>query len=141
MDRTPSTPRRQLLRRATLACAAALPVQHAMAQSAQSAQSASDAAGHASIRRGRIKPGAAAEVAKRVREQALPVLRSIVGFRGYWMLHGADEALTVVTVYATREAAEESNRRILPWIRENLAPLMAGPLEASETQVIVAATA
>jgi hypothetical protein len=55
------------------------------------------------------------------------------------MIVGADDRVTVVSVYATKAAAEQSNQRIVPWIKEHLGPFMAGPLDASEGAVLVTA--
>lgn len=40
----------------------------------------------AAIRRGKLKPGAAEEFAKRVRAGALPVMKQMDGFKGYYLV-------------------------------------------------------
>ena len=48
--------------------------------------------------------------------------------------------MTTLTVYTTKAGAEEANKKILPWITEHLAPLLAGPPEGMEGTVIVSKT-
>ncbi len=68
----------------------------------------------AAIRRGIAKPGMAREFAERVRAGALPVLSRMVGFKGYYLMVGEDSTITAVTLFGSREAAEDSNRSLLP---------------------------
>src|ERR1019366_8581072 len=42
----------------------------------------------AAIRRGKVKPGMAAEFAKRVEAGALPVMKKMDGFKGYYLIAG-----------------------------------------------------
>jgi hypothetical protein len=95
----------------------------------------------AAVRRGKAKPGSAAELAKRINEGALPVLTSIAGFKAYYVVYSEDDTVTTLTVYTTKAGAEEANKKILPWIKEHLAPLLAGPPEGMEGSVIVSKTA
>ena len=47
----------------------------------------------AEIRRGKVKPGMAQEFAKRVEAGALPVMKSMDGFKGYYLVFGADDTI------------------------------------------------
>ena len=64
----------------------------------------------AAVRRGKAKPGSAAELAKRVNEGALPLVTSIAGFKAYYLVYSDDDTVTTLSVYATKAAAEEANR-------------------------------
>jgi hypothetical protein len=68
--------RRKLLQSATLAMPAGvlLPAAAALGQGSEA---------YASVRHGKIKPGAGPEIAKRVREGAVPVLKAVNGFKSY----------------------------------------------------------
>ena len=92
------------------------------------------------IRRGKLKPGMAEEFAKRVRAGALPVIAAMAGFRGYYLMCGDDDSMTAITLFSDKAAAEESNRKLLPWIKENLGPLLASPPELTEAEVVVSET-
>src|SRR5713226_4481753 len=68
----------------------------------------------AAIRRGKYKPGAAEEFAKRVRTGALPILTAIAGFKAYYLMFGADDTVMSITLVASKAAAEEANQKVLP---------------------------
>ena len=92
---------------------------------------------YAAIRRGKVKPGSAEELARRVQEGALPIVSSISGFQAYYVVYGDEDMVVTVSVFADKAAAEESNRQIMGWIKENLGPLLAGPPDAIEGEVMV----
>ncbi len=61
---------------------------------------------------------------RRVRDELLPVLSEIDGFINYYSAY--DEArgtVTSVSVYVSREAAEEANRAAVEWGSKNLAAM------------------
>ncbi len=91
----------------------------------------------AAIRRGKLKPGMAEEFAKRVNIGAVPVLTAMAGFKAYYLIFGFDDTVTAFTLFASKAAAEESNQKLLPWIKENLAPLLAAPTELTEGEVAI----
>jgi heme-degrading monooxygenase HmoA len=81
------------------------------------------------IRRMKAKPGELDEGMRRIENGFVPILRSVPGFVEYvGMQVGEDEGLTI-SFFETQEQAEESNRRAAEWVKENLAPLAAGPHE------------
>jgi heme-degrading monooxygenase HmoA len=84
---------------------------------------------YVAIRRMKGQPGVFDEAARRIENGLVPILSSVPGFIEYDVVQvGEDEGLTI-SVYETQEQAEESNRRAAEWVKENLAPLAAGPLE------------
>ena len=95
----------------------------------------------AAIRRGKLKPGMADEFKKRVEADAVPVLTKLPGFKAYYLVFGADEAVMAVSLFTSKTAAEESNQKLMPWVRENLAPLLASPTEATEGEVVISRVA
>lgn len=92
----------------------------------------------AAVRRANLKPGMADEFAKRVREGALPVMKSFDGFAGYYLIAGGDDSLIAVSLYSNREVAEGSTAKLMPWIKENLGPLLASPTEPIDGVVLIA---
>jgi len=46
-----------------------------------------------------------------------------------------------VSLFTSRTAAEASNLKLMPWIRENLGPLFASPTEATEGEVVISEVA
>jgi hypothetical protein len=95
----------------------------------------------AAIRRGKVKPGMAAEFAKRVQAGALPVMQTMDGFRGYYLIAGADDTIVAVSLFANQTVAQTSTQTLMPWIRENLGPLLASPTEPTDGTVLIAVQA
>ena len=93
----------------------------------------------AAIRRGKVKPGMAGEFAKRVKAGALPVMQKMDGFKGYYLVTCADDAIVAVSLFTDKSVAETSTQTLMPWIKENLGPLLASPTEAFDGTVVVSA--
>jgi hypothetical protein len=91
----------------------------------------------AAIRRGKVKPGMADEFARRVKAGALPVMQKMDGFKGYYLIAGGDDTIIAVSLFTNRSIAETSTQTLMPWIKENLGPLLASPPEAIDGTVIV----
>lgn len=92
---------------------------------------------YASIRKGKIKPGTtAAQVVPLIDTGALPILGNIPGFEAAYVVYGDDDTFTAISIFADRDAAEQSNTRILDWIRQNLGSMLAGPPEAMIGEVV-----
>jgi len=93
----------------------------------------------AAIRRGKVKPGMANEFAKRVKAGALPAMQKMDGFKGYYLVAAADDTIIAVSLFDNKSVAETSTQTLMPWIKENLGPLLASSTEAIEGTVIVSA--
>ena len=93
----------------------------------------------AAIRRGKVKPGMANEFAKRVKAGALPAMQKMDGFKGYYLVAAADDTIIAVPLFDNKSVAETSTQTLMPWIKENLGPLLGSPTEAIEGTVIVSA--
>jgi hypothetical protein len=95
----------------------------------------------AAIRRGKLKPGMADEFVKRVKAGAVPALTKLPGFKAYYLVLGGDDTVMAVSLFTSKTAAEASNLKLMPWIRENLGPLFASPTEATEGEVVISEVA
>ena len=95
----------------------------------------------AAIRRGKLKPGMADEFAKRVKAGAVPVLIKLPGFKAYYLVFGGEDTVMAVSLFTSKAAAEQSNAKLMPWIKENLGPLLASPTEATEGEVVISEVA
>jgi hypothetical protein len=93
----------------------------------------------AAIRRGKVKPGMAEEFARRVKAGALPVMQKMDGFKGYYLVAGADDTIVAVSLFSNQAVAQTSTQTLMPWIKENLGPLLASPTEATDGTVLVSA--
>ena len=92
---------------------------------------------YAAIRQVRAKTGTAEELARRIKEDAVPIISDVQGFRAYYVVYAPDDTVTAISVFDDYAGAEESNRRVLAWIDERLEPLVAGKATASAGPVIV----
>ena len=84
---------------------------------------------YAAIRRLRVQPGVFDEVVERDESGLVPLLRSAPGFVEFDLLQVAEDVGVSITIFETQEQAEEATRRAADWVRENVAPLVAGPAE------------
>src|SRR5581483_8561301 len=73
---------------------------------------------YAAIRRGKCKPGMAREFANRVKAGALPVMKKMDGFKGYYLVAGADDTIIAVSLFTNKAVAEGSTQKLMPWIKE-----------------------
>jgi len=92
---------------------------------------------YAAIRIGKAKSGMAEELARRIKEGAIPIISDVEGFRGYYVVYAPDDTVTAISIFNDYAGAEESNRRAMAWIEQNLGPLLAEPATAIAGPVIV----
>jgi len=92
----------------------------------------------AAIRRGKVKPGMAAEFAKRVEAGALPVMKQMDGFKGYYLVSCGDDTIVAMSLFTNKSVAEGSTQKLMPWIKENLGPLMASATDPADGEVLIA---
>lgn len=92
---------------------------------------------YAAIRQGKAKSGVAEELARRIKEGAIPIISDVAGFRAYYVVYAPDDTVTAIGIFDDHAGAAESNRRALAWIEENLAPLLTEPATAVAGPVIV----
>jgi hypothetical protein len=92
---------------------------------------------YAAIRQGKAKTGMAEELARRIKEGAIPIISDVPGFMAYYVVYAPDDTVTAISIFNDHAGAEESNRRALTWIEENVGTLLAGPASASAGPVIV----
>ncbi len=92
---------------------------------------------YASMRQGKAKAGMAEELTRRIKEGAIPIISDVPGFRAYYVIYAPDDTVTAISIFDDYAGAEESNKRGLAWIEQNLAPLMIGSASAVAGPVIV----
>jgi hypothetical protein len=92
---------------------------------------------YAAIRQGKAKTGMVEELARRVKEGAIPIISDVEGFMAYYVVYAPDDTVVAISIFNNCAGAEESNRRGLAWIEQDLAPLLTGPATAMAGPVIV----
>jgi len=92
---------------------------------------------YAAIRQGKAKPGMVEELARRIKEGAIPIISDVEGFMAYYVVYAPDDTVTAISIFNQYAQAAEANRRILAWIEQDLSPLLVGPATAVAGPVIV----
>ena len=84
---------------------------------------------YVAIRRQKIQPGLIDEAVRRVEDELVPIISSVPGFVEYDVVQVGEDVGITISVFETQEQAEEANRRAADWVKQNIAPLVAGPPE------------
>ena len=92
---------------------------------------------YAAIRQAKAKTGMAEELARRIKEGAIPIISDVEGFMAYYVVYAPDDTVTAISIFNNFAGAEESNKRAVAWIERSLAPLLTGPATAVAGPVIV----
>ena len=70
-------------------------------------------------------------------EEAVPVVASMQGFQGAYLVKHADDQATLLLFWDTDADAENANKRMGPsWFATNVAPHLASPPQRSVGEVI-----
>ena len=92
---------------------------------------------YAAIRQGKAKPGMVEELARRIKEGAIPIISDVEGFMAYYVVYAPDDTVTAISIFNQYAQAAEANKRAIAWIEQDLAPLLEGPATAVAGPVIV----
>jgi hypothetical protein len=79
------------------------------------------------------------EAARQVQEGFVPLISKIPGFISYYWVDGGDGVMISVSVYATREAEEESNRIAADFVKKHIAALLPKPPRITAGKVVATA--
>src|SRR6478735_3766019 len=66
---------------------------------------------YAAIRQGTAKAGMAEELARRIKEGAIPVIIDVPGFQAYYVIYAPNDTVTAISIFDAYAGAQESNRR------------------------------
>ena len=72
---------------------------------------------YAAIRQAKAKSGSAEELARRIKDGAVPIISDVDGFRAYYVVYAGDDTVTAISIFDKFEQAEEANRRASPGSR------------------------
>jgi hypothetical protein len=64
-------------------------------------------------------------------------MKQMDGFKGYYLVIAPDDTVMAVSLFTNKTVAETSTQKLLPWIKENLGPLLAAPTEATDGEVVI----
>ena len=92
----------------------------------------------ASIRKYNVRRGSAEELARRVREGFVPMMRQIQGFRGYYLLDGGRDVLITISIFDSADEAFASNEKAADWVRNNVLEFTKGMPEVMVGNALIA---
>ena len=92
---------------------------------------------YAAIRQAKAKTGTAEELARRIKEGAIPIISDVEGFIAYYVVYAPDDTVTAISIFNNFASAEEANLRAIAWAEQSLAPLLVGQASAVAGPVIV----
>jgi len=90
------------------------------------------------IRKYKVKQGSIEELAQRVREGFVPLVRQMRGFRGYYLLDGGPRVLIAVSVFENADEALASNEKAADWVRNNILESTRGMPEIMVGEALIA---
>ena len=64
---------------------------------------------YAAIRQGKAKAGMAEELARRIKDGAIPIISDVSGFKAYYVIYAPDDTVTAISIFDDYAGAEESN--------------------------------
>jgi len=74
---------------------------------------------HATIRRYEgVDPNRTVELTDKVNETLVPKLSKMQGFKGYYLIEGANGVMSSLGLFETSEQADESTKLASSWIRD-----------------------
>jgi hypothetical protein len=94
-----------------------------------------------SVRRYRIGAGTAADAAKKVEDEFVPIISEIDGFGGYYVIDGGDGVLCSISVFNDQSGAQESDKKAGEWVPEGLKEFEPSDVEITEGEVLISKTA
>jgi hypothetical protein len=81
------------------------------------------------------------EAGRRAADGLGPILKKSPGFIAYYVVQFGNEMGGSITIFETREAAQEAHQKALGWIKTNLADLIEGEPEVMAGEVLAAVMA
>jgi antibiotic biosynthesis monooxygenase len=82
---------------------------------------------YTSIRRYNLKPDSTEEVIRRSEKGFLPIVTKSPGFLAYDLVNTGNNTLTTISTFEDRTGAEQSNKLVEGWVKDNLASLVTEP--------------
>jgi len=58
-----------------------------------------EASVYASIRQAKAKTGMAEELARRIKEGAIPIISDVEGFKAYYVVYAPDDTVTAISIF------------------------------------------
>jgi hypothetical protein len=91
-----------------------------------------------SIRKYTVRRGAVEELAQRVQDTFVPMIREMPGFSSYYLLDGGPDVLITVSMFDSADEAFASNARAADWVRNNVLEFTRGMPEVMVGDTLIA---
>jgi CheY-like chemotaxis protein len=91
-----------------------------------------------SIRKYNLRRDSAEELARRVQEGFVPMMRQMQGFRGYYLLDGGPDVLITISMFDSADEAFASNEKAAKWVRNNVLEFTKGMPEVMIGNALIA---
>ena len=85
-----------------------------------------------------MRRGSVEELAARVREGFVPLVRQMRGFKGYYLLDGGPDVLVTISVFDSADQALASNEKAADWARNHVLEFTNGMPEVTVGNVLIA---
>ncbi len=66
---------------------------------------------YAAIRQAKAKSGSAEELARRIKDGAVPIISDVDGFRAYYVVYAGDDTVTAISIFDKFERVSPSSLR------------------------------
>jgi heme-degrading monooxygenase HmoA len=90
------------------------------------------------IRKYTVRRGSAKDLARRVQEGLVPLMRQMQGFRGYYLLDAGPDVLINIIMFESADEAFASNETAANWVRNNVFEFTKGMSEVMIGNVLIA---
>ena len=90
------------------------------------------------IRKYRVRRGSVEELARRVQDGFVPLVRQMQGFKAYYLIENGSEELTTISVFSSADEALASNEKAADWVRSNVLESTRGMPEVIVGNVLIA---
>src|SRR5208337_719778 len=90
------------------------------------------------IRKYKVIHGSAEELARRVREGFVPLIRQMPGFRSYYLLDGGPDVLITISRFDSADEAFASNEKAADWVRHHIRQFTKGMPEVVVGNTLIA---
>jgi hypothetical protein len=91
----------------------------------------------ASVRRYKVRRGSVPELAQRVQDSFVPLMRQVQGFRAYYLLDGGPDVLVTISIFDSADEALASNEKAADWVRNNVLEFTKGMPEVMVGNALV----
>ncbi len=76
------------------------------------------------------------ETVRLVNKSFVPLISKTPGLAAYYLIDAGDDKLISVSIFKTKSAAEESNKKAAGWVQENIASLLPNAPKITAGEVV-----